>query len=446
MFRSQRALVAFVVTLGAALPAHAQTMTQAPLAGLLLNFFSPSNPVVLQANPVPQFSHAAHFMSQPDAQATLRELNSGIASQLSTFPIGSSSGGFTFTFDESLGVYNRTTESFGPIFTERPLSTGKGKFTFGVNYQQATYDSFQGKDLSSGDLTLYLLHLDVNNDGSNLNPWFEGDIIRANLSIDLDVKTTVLFANFGASERLDLGVALPFQDVSLSARIDTHIERLATGADPFEVHVFDDDTSDHAFLQSGSASGIGDLLLRGKYNFLRRPRGSLAAALDLRLPTGDENDLLGSGATQAKLYVIAGGAPGRFSPRGSLGYTFSNGGSDFTGDLPDELYYSAGFDVVPHRRVSVAADFIGRTLLHTDKVVDRESVFRYRTRLDPTVLETTRTELGTERGSLNLLLGSVGLKINPVGRLLLVANALFKIGNNGLQDTVTPTFGIDYTF
>ena len=91
MFRSHRALVAAVVTLGAAVPAHAQTMTQAPLAGLLLNFFSPSNPVVLQANPVPQFSHAAHFMSQPGAQATLRELNSGIASQLSTFPIGSSS-------------------------------------------------------------------------------------------------------------------------------------------------------------------------------------------------------------------------------------------------------------------------------------------------------------------------------------------------------------------
>ena len=444
MFRSHRALVA-LFALSAALPAQAQTM-QAPLAGLLLNFFSPSNPVVLKDNPVPAFSHAAHFMSQPGATETLRTLNGGIATQLSTFPIGSSSGGFTYTFDESLGVYNRTTQSFGPIFTERPLTTGKGKFTFGVNYQQATYDSFQGKDLSSGDLTLYLLHQDVNHDGSNLNPWFEGDIIRANLSIDLDVKTTVLFANFGASERFDVGVALPFQDVSLSARIDTNIERLATGPDPFVVHVFDDNTSEHTFVESGSASGIGDLLIRGKYNFLRRSHGSLAAALDLRLPTGDENDLLGSGATQAKLFVIAGGAPGRFSPRGSFGYTFSNGGSDFTGDLPDEIYYTAGFDVVPHRRVSLAADFIGRTLLNTDKVVDQTSVFQYRTRTDPTVLQTTRQELATENGNLNLMLGSVGLKINPVGRLLLVVNALFKIGNNGLQDNLTPTFGIDYTF
>src|SRR4029450_2154388 len=128
--------------------------------------------------------------------------------------------------------------SFGPIFTERPLTTGKGKFTFGVNYQQATYDSFQGKDMSSGDLTLSLLPPEVNHDGSNLDPWFEGDIIRANLSIDLDVKTTVLFANFGASERLDVGVALPFQDVSLSARIDTNIERLANGCRPFAAPAF----------------------------------------------------------------------------------------------------------------------------------------------------------------------------------------------------------------
>ena len=51
------------------------------------------------------------------------------------------------------------------------------------------------------------------------------------------------------------------------------------------------------------------------------PRGSLAAFVDLRLPTGDEANLLGSGATQTKLSLVAGGGTGRFSPRASLGYT-----------------------------------------------------------------------------------------------------------------------------
>ena len=44
------------------------------------------------------------------------------------------------------------------------------------------------------------------------------------------------------------------------------------------------------------------------------------------------------------------------------------------------------------------------------------------------------------------VLGSVGLKVNPVGNLLVVGNVLFSIGTGGLQDKVTPVFGIDYTF
>lgn len=169
--------------------------------------------------------------------------------------------------------------------------------------------------------------------------------------------------------------------------------------------------------------------------------------MDLRLPTGDENDLLGSGATQTKLSLVGGTTGGLFSPRGSLGYTFSSGGSDYTGDLPDEFYYTAGFDIVLHPRFTITADFIGRTLLDATMLADKTSTFRYTTQAAPgTVLETTRTELTTEVGNLNLMLGSAGIKINPVGRLLIIGNVLFKLGDHGLQDDLTPTFGIGYTF
>jgi hypothetical protein len=33
-----------------------------------------------------------------------------------------------------------------------------------------------------------------------------------------------------------------------------------------------------------------------------------------------------------------------------------------------------------------------------------------------------------------------------VGHLLLVGNVLLAIGNTGLQDKVTPSFGIEYSF
>ena len=41
----------------------------------------------------------------------------------------------------------------------------------------------------------------------------------------------------------------------------------------------------------------------------------LQGLFDLRLPTGDEEDLLGTGATQARLTVIGSGSFGRFAPR-----------------------------------------------------------------------------------------------------------------------------------
>ena len=438
-------LASAIVLVAAARPARAQSSEG--LAGLLLRFFSPSNPVVLAPNLAnPAQSHDAHFRSQGNAQDTLRQLNAGIAAQLSTFPIGSSSGGFTYTFDESLGVYNRTTQSFGPIFAERPLTAGKGKFSFAVNYQHGTWDRFEGQDLGGGELPLYLVHEDTNRDGSNLNLFFEGDLIRADLAIDLKTDTTVFQANYGVSERLDIGVALPFQRIDLNASIVASVENVATVTAPGVIHQFDDGTTQHTYPESGSASGIGDMLVRAKWNFFRGTTASAALGSDVRLPTGDEAELLGAGATQVKLYGVVGGSPGRFSPRVGFGYTFSSGGSEFTGDLPDELNYTAGFDLAVHPRFTIAADFLGRTLLDADKLVLEETTYQFTQRLDPTLRSVTRTTLGSEKGNLGLYLASVGFKLNPFGRLLVAGSVLIAIGDGGLQDQITPVFGLDYTF
>jgi hypothetical protein len=132
------------------------------------------------------------------------------------------------------------------------------------------------------------------------------------------------------------------------------------------------------------------MVIRGKYNFLRGDSLGLAAAVDWRLPTGKEEDLLGSGAHQVKMYLV-GALPGKhFSPRASAGYTLSSGGSSFTGELPDELAYSAGFDAALHRRVTLTADFLGRTLLDANRVVTEPQTFRYVFRTDPAVKETSR--------------------------------------------------------
>ena len=87
--------------------------------------------------------------------------------------------------------------------------------------------------------------------------------------------------------------------------------------------------------RGGEESGLGDVVLRGKYNFHK----GFAGAFDIRLPTGDEEELLGSGATQIKLLLIARGKKydvfyGGLHPHLNIGYTYSTGDYDLDFDDP----------------------------------------------------------------------------------------------------------------
>src|SRR5262249_34458236 len=156
-------------------------------------------------------------------------------------------------------------------------------------------------------------------------------------------------------------------------------------------------TDQNTFPESGSASGVGDVVLRAKYNLTRGTSSSVAAAVDLRLPTGDSDNLLGTGGSQAKLFLIAGGGTGRLSPRASAGFTASFGGADFLGDLPNEVNYTAGFDAGLHPKVTLTGDLLGRYLLDADRMVDQEQTFRFRTLTNPTIRTATRVRQVSEK-------------------------------------------------
>src|SRR5687767_4807977 len=59
-------------------------------------------------------SHEAHFNPGLEQILTPFLFNQAIMSQLSSFPVGSSSGGFSYSFDPAAGTFVRTTTSFGP--------------------------------------------------------------------------------------------------------------------------------------------------------------------------------------------------------------------------------------------------------------------------------------------------------------------------------------------
>jgi hypothetical protein len=467
--------IALAAAIGLFLPrcAIAQVEERLALSEILTNLFG--NTIVLAPRSTPEVpSHAAHFKPTAEQLRTPEQFNQQIVTLLSTFPFGSSSGGFTYTYDPSLGTFSRSSESFGPLFAERALTIGRERGSLGVAYQRSTYDTFEGKNLRQREINFYIQHTDCCGktqngvqipDGTLLNPAFEGDIIEAALSLDLTTDTVVFSATYGLTDRLDLGVAVPLVAVDVNASIRARIQRVATAANP-DLHVFEGDNPDeHIYVVAGHAEGLGDIMVRAKYNFLTRRGGGLAAAIDVRTPTGDESNLLGTGALQAKLYGIASIGFGRFSPHLNAGYTRSTRGALPGVSLNNEWNYTAGFDLAVSPRLTLIADVLGRSIRGQGRLVEADRIFDF-VQAGPggtggtggggggggggpitrPVEHTTRREFRLEAGNLNLAVGNTGVRFNPFRKMLVSANLLFALTEAGLRDRVTPVISVDYAF
>jgi hypothetical protein len=434
---------------------QAQTV---PLSEILQNLISTETVINAQGS-LAGIGHTAHFVPDLTQQETPRLINNALVSQLPTFPLGSSSGGFTYTFDPAIGASRRTSTTFGPSFAERPLTNGKGRANFGFNYQHSSYSKMAGQSLTNGDVKFYVRHNDCcpgqspvtgtlppGAPASPLTPTFEADIIEEALTIDLKTDIGAFFVNYGVSNRLDVGVAIPIIRVDMAATVDSTLLRLGTASDP-TIHRLASGDGTHASRSlNGSASGVGDVVLRAKYLMYQVPGGGLSAAVDLRLPSGKSENLLGVGTTQAKVYLIASGGSDRVAPHINFGYTFS-GGDDSSSNAShfDEVNYIGGFDVAASDRVTIAGDIIGRSLRNAGRLQMTDTV--YNPNPPAGVTSITRgqfTLLPNE--NLNLLLGAVGVKANVTGSLLVTANLLFPLTSNGVTSKVTPVIGFDYSF
>jgi hypothetical protein len=437
------------------------------LRDLLTNFLARG--ITLAPNAI--FSHEAHFISVLGQFAAFNQFNQQLASQLASFPLPSSSGGFTYTYDPKLGTFTRGSESFGPVFAERIDTVGRGKFNLGINYSHFTFDRINDIDLDDNSLKLVFHHNDTDENGNDIHFFFEGDAIQAQLKLKVTSDIGAFVATYGVTNNFDVGVAVPVVKVSLEPESDLTINRLATGNDPVfrTVHQFrTGDLADPSCAsvtvdeergcrQTGDASGIGDVLLRMKYRLTEGSNAGVALATDARFPTGREEDLLGTGVFQIKAFLIASAHIGAFSPHINAGYTWAihrhRNQPEGSSGIPDEINYTGGFDLALGSRFTFAADVIGRTFRNTQiiEIVDTPFVANtannvFNPATPPQLTTTILPQLTARPGDLNTLLGSAGFKINPVGNLLVTLNALFSLTKKGLQDQFTPVVGIDYAF
>lgn len=408
------------------------------LALLIPNLFGPGGLTVQSEAVLPDGStHSAHFNSSFQSEFT--QFNIALASQLAAVPLPSPASGFTYTFDSTLGVFQRSTQSFGPILAERAETIGKGKFSFGISYQRFTFDSLEGVDL--GSVPAVFTH-----DGSQLG-FGRSDVVVTTNSIEASVNQSVTFLSYGLGNHLDLSIALPFVTVDLAAQSDASIQRVGTSTSP-ATHFYDPGSPTYGttkvYSQSGTASGIGDVVVRLKGTPFRGETSGLAFGLDVRLPTGDEEDFLGLGTLGLRPFLAASFSHGKVSSHVNFSYLYNGesvlGGDVATGtkgDLPDQITYAVGMDIGVLKRLTLAFDFLGTYVVDSPRLVQQTFT---------AANGQAFPQIGFKTESYNLANAAAGLKWNPAGRLLIDFNVLFKLDSAGLRDDITPLFGIEYAF
>jgi hypothetical protein len=422
--------------------ARAQAQAGSKLAFLIPNLYGPNGLVVDSEARLPDGStHSAHFNSAFQSEFT--QFNIALAGQLAALPLPSPASGFTYEFDSSLGVFSRSTQSFGPILAERAETIGKKKFTFGLSFQYFSFDKLEGLDLS--DIETVFTHDNFQAGGGR------ADVVTTVNNIESTVSQFTLFFTYGLADRLDLSLAVPVVRTELSVVSDATIQRMpspaGTSGSP-ATHFFRDASGGFGtrrqFSESGSASGIGDLIVRLKGTAVRSGATGLGLGVDLRLPTGDEEDLLGVGSFGLKPFAAISFSRGKFSPHINFGYQY-NGESVLAGDVqkgtkadfPDQFLYVFGADIGVAPKFTLAFDILGQYVIDSPRLVEDTftpaggSAFR---------------QIAFNTESFSVLNGAVGFKVNVGGNLLIDFNLLFKLNDSGLRDNLTPLFGIEYSF
>lgn len=394
-------------------------------------------------------NHRNHFQPAADAANGILApaLNSLIASNVSSFPLSSTSVGVSFDF--STGQPVSITESLGPIFAEMGRSLGKGKVNVGMNYNYLNMERFRG--IRTKDIRFTFTHEDVGPPGLG-NIATESDIMDIFLNLDLNANIFAFYATVGLTKNLDLSVALPVLNISMNGDARAVIHSFTHAHEGEANHHFGPSGTEtkepdleHIESYNASAFGIGDLALRLKYAFLQESGVGLAALLDARLPTGKEEDFFGTGKPNIRLLGIASKKFGDFTPHINLGYDYR--GAEFESD---ELEFAAGFDHKITRGVTFALDILGEIDLNKEDVL----VFEYNS--EPIVIvdqvenaeglagTLTRTIEQTNipsRDNDNVFNAAIGLRYAPAENIILLGNILLPLNDGGLRSDIAFTVG-----
>jgi hypothetical protein len=411
--------------------------------------------------------------------SSLKPLTSAIARQAVLLPLASPSSGITFIWDPVAKVPVPSPGSFGPILSDRAETIGKYKLFVSFDYQYLKFGSLDGVDLNGLPEVFTQPNDSVNAppgqtcsalpNGSNTGLCaFIRDVVKVNSRVDLKIHEFTTFVTFGVTNRIDVSIAMPIRNVRLGIFSNASIVDISTTGRlsfPSRTGCGEGGTNclNQPFSNSRTASGVADMTLRVKGTAWKGERAAVALGAEIRLPTGDALNFLGSGTAGFKPFVVW-SLSGRISPHALVGYEV-NGSSVIAGDvstgtrerLPSQFTYSGGADIQVTKWFTAAFDLLGQQVFEAQRLV--RTNFTELAACTPTADPFSPTcpfgagnvgnvdpNLSQLAGTFNITSISVGGKLRPFSNLLLTGNALLKVNSGGLRSSVIPLLGISYTF
>ena len=360
--------------------------------------------------------HEAHFGESGDFQNFTQTLQAVLQSR-TFYPIPSAVGLISYHFNETTGTYERIEGSMGPILSERGSTTGKGNLNISTTYTFANYETVNGHENTELVLHHCLLPACVTNIAS---PYLQ-DTIHVQVHFRLKSEALALSAIYGVSNRLDVGIVIPY--IRNDLQVFTHAAIVpGPNSVPPDPHFFDLSVETPDQMGTGTAIGIGDIVMRGKYRLMPRASFESAVLADLSLPTGDKENFLGTGKTKLKATYIASVSVRRFTPHLNAAYEVRFGETKL-----DAFDYRIGTEIAASPKMTLTTDLIGvirpraSTLFRSTVLGDQQLI--------------GHSEID----------GVVGGKWRLAGDRAFLFNLLVPLNNAGVRPTSVVTIGLQMT-
>lgn len=338
------------------------------------------------------------------ARATRDTMSRLLLVELATQPVSAASPGFVYRLNQTLGTPQRASESFGPFFTERSLTTGARRLTLGLAFTSRRFTNLDGRDLDDGSFVT---------SGNQFRDEAQPFDVET-LSLSLESRTFSVTGTVGLHDRVDIGVVVPFVSLAMEGR-RTNAYR---------------GTSVVQATADASASGIGDVAVRSKVRLLGARGSGLASVIEIQLPTGREEDLLGAGSAAVLVGLVGSAERGPIGLHGTAGVS--------RGGLSSAWHYRGAFTANASRHVTIIAEVMGAH-------VDEAGPIGLARVPHPTISGVDTLRLLPEGRGSQTAQAVLGAKWNIARTWLVGVHATMPVTEGGLRAAPAVVIGLEYS-